>query len=300
MAPANVLTWFADSSVPHDVRSDAASVRAVQGSVLPDSGMRPLPFDQGNALLPLGIWGPSASNYSLLDDSVITFNLSGGGGGKKKKVDAVSARRSLKRAGFSYAAETVADPVALQLRVESAQKTLEKNPSTSLAIVLTADWRVVGEHISKHPEKLLLVTQAVAKVSNEMRFLKSVGSAVKKSESVVIAEHKKAMCAKKGVCASYNEGQSVATVEPGKGNVAARISVGDLRLTPTVAFVAAMVRGLGLRITDATVLVVDGKEVADKSALLLLAALSQRAASARSRPRPASTSTAIRAASRKQ
>lgn len=303
MAPSNVLTWFADPAAPHDVRGDAAAVRAIPGSVLPDSGLRPLPFDQGNALLPLGIWGPGASNYSLLDDSVITFNLNGGGA---KKADHASARRRLKRSGFSYAADTAQDPAGLLARVEAAQRTLERNPGTSLAIVLTADWRVVGEHIAKHPDKLRLIEHELAKVVDEIRFSKTVVSARK---SAVVAKQVLAKCAKgAGVCASYNDGQASASIEHGPGGVAKRITVTDLRLTPTITFVAGVTRSLGLRVTDATVIVVDGKELADRSLVALLAALTMptpssarptpKAATPSSAPKPKSASASASAAVR--
>ena len=302
MVAAQVLTWTA--APPHDVFGDAATVAGASAGILPITGDRSLPFfgdGDSNGFLPVGIWG--ASGYSAMVDGGIQF--SGGGHDIRKKTpspspkEIASARQFLRRAKFSAVARDTPDAAVtvLRQRVETMESALAHNPSTSLAIVMSADWRVVGEFLSdpKHAEQLRLVeaelnkraegfrinrdrptaTPKASSKSEKLKQDKSSDATEVKATNALMRKFKDAVRDGKGVNASFNDGEAAATFDlqpsaPSSDQVVRRLTVTDLRLSPTIGFVARLARDLGIRFTPATVFVVDGENITDPALANLL------------------------------
>lgn len=256
-----MFSWAADPAMPRNAGAEAGELRYVPSSVLPADGTRGLTmFDQPNGFLPVGVWGVNASGAvptaydGLLNDASVDFNSSlqmspfqsGAGSAKSKKDDA----SWLKRNGFATPADVSAK--AMRSQIEAAERQLSGRPETSLAIVLASDWRDVGDHLAKHPAKHALVADAVANALPAMRFNKDPATL----ESAILAEVREAIRGATGVQAAFNQGESAAAIETGDKGSIKRVATHDLRLLPTLQFVAKLARDLGLHVTKDTQFVV--------------------------------------------
>lgn len=262
-------TWTADPAVPHDAIAAAVDLRNTPGSMLPVDGARGLPmFDQTNGFIPVGVWGVDAAGNAptgydgLLADATVDFNHSlqysafGGGGGGKSKKTATDASW-LKRNGFATPAEV--SPSAMRAYIEAAERQLSRRPDTTLAIVLASDWRDVGDHLQKHPEKRALVAAAVAEGLPALRYAEETAPG-ETLEDAILAEVREAIQRAPGVQAVFNQGESTAAFEVGKNRTVVRLATLDLRLHPTVRFVAKLARDLDLKVTKATQVFVGEEE----------------------------------------
>ena len=314
MVAAQVLTWTADPAAPHDVLGDASFVLGAAAGILPTSGDRSLPmFDVPNGLLPVGVWGDAG--YSAMDDSGIVmgfppslpFSSLAGGGARvspkdpkdlssasspkeaasasspKEAASASSpkeAKQWLRRAGFAAVAADTPDGavVKLRARAQTIEDGLSRNPATSMSIVLGADWRVVGEYLSapKNAATRRMVEAALRERADGFRMNRDPTASKTELERGILRKFQDAVRSGTGVQASFNDGEASATFDLAKGGTIRRLVVTDLRLSPTLGFVARLARDIGIKFTGKTAFVVDGETLLDPALAAFLASFGRK------------------------
>ena len=190
------------------------------------------------------------------------------------------AKQWLRRAGFAAVAADTPDGavVKLRARAQTIEDGLSRNPATSMSIVLGADWRVVGEYLSapKNAATRRMVEAALRERADGFRMNRDPTASKTELERGILRKFQDAVRSGTGVQASFNDGEASATFDLAKGGTIRRLVVTDLRLSPTLGFVARLARDIGIKFTGKTAFVVDGETLLDPALAAFLASFGRK------------------------